>query len=99
MGNYKTYDTSKGFGNQKKWRKAFSERMSSEDAQIIIDAQEQTPHQILNLPEWFSEQQLKKAYRDLLMQWHPDKNPGNEEEATEKTKSIIAAYTIINSKF
>ena len=28
-----------------------------------------------------SEQDIKKAYRKASMQWHPDKNPDNEEEA------------------
>ena len=34
---------------------------------------------------------VKKAYRELLLKWHPDKNPGNSK-AIKKTQKIIQAY-------
>lgn len=39
---------------------------------------------------------IKKAYRKLAMQFHPDKNPGNKE-AEEKFKEAAAAYEILSS--
>lgn len=39
---------------------------------------------------------IKKAYRKLAMQFHPDKNPGNKE-AEEKFKEAAAAYEILGS--
>lgn len=31
---------------------------------------------------------IKKAYRALALQWHPDKNPNNKAQAEEKFKDI-----------
>ena len=36
--------------------------------------------------------QIKEAHRRLAMQWHPDKNPTNKEEATERFKVIQGAF-------
>ncbi len=44
-----------------------------------------------------SETELKKAYRKLAMQYHPDKNPG-DKKAEEKFKSISEAYEILKDK-
>jgi molecular chaperone DnaJ len=39
---------------------------------------------------------IKKAYRKMAMQFHPDKNPGNKE-AEEKFKEAAAAYDILSN--
>jgi len=55
----------------------------------------------LGLPEGASEDDVKKAYRRLMMQYHPDKlvSKGLPEEmmkfANEKTQNIKAAYEFI----
>ena len=41
-----------------------------------------------------SEDELKKAYRRLAMQYHPDKN-GGAKEAEEKFKEITEAYDVL----
>ncbi|HMP90477.1 MAG TPA: molecular chaperone DnaJ [Kiritimatiellia bacterium] len=42
-----------------------------------------------------SQDDIKKAYRKLAVQYHPDKNPGNKE-AEEKFKVITEAYEILS---
>ena len=41
-----------------------------------------------------SDDEIKKAYRKLAMQWHPDRN-GGSKEAEEKFKEITEAYDVL----
>src|SRR6476661_1803961 len=41
-----------------------------------------------------SDDEIKKAYRKLAMQFHPDRNNGSKE-AEEKFKSITEAYDVL----
>ena len=43
-----------------------------------------------------SEADIKKAYRKLTMQYHPDRNLDNPEEAAEKFKEIQKAYDTLS---
>jgi len=52
-------------------------------------------YQILGVPKSASENDIKKAYRKLAMQYHPDRNPGKEEWANGKFKEINEAYGIL----
>ena len=49
---------------------------------------------VLNVDKTASEDELKKAYRRLAMQYHPDKN-GGAKEAEEKFKEITEAYDVL----
>ena len=51
-------------------------------------------YKLLGVSKTASEDELKKAYRKLAMQFHPDKNPGNKE-AEKKFKEISAAYDVL----
>lgn len=55
--------------------------------------------QILELAAPISKAALKKAYRDALMVWHPDRFVGNTElkaKAEERTYQINEAYSLLN---
>jgi len=52
-------------------------------------------YQILGVPRNASEEEIKKAYRKLAMQCHPDRNPGKEKWANEKFKEINEAYGVL----
>ena len=52
-------------------------------------------YQILGVPKTASQEQIKKAYRKLAMQFHPDRNPGKEQWANDKFKEINEAFGIL----
>jgi len=52
-------------------------------------------YQILGVPRNASPDQIKKAYRELALKHHPDRNPG-EKSSEEKFKEINQAYQILS---
>lgn len=52
-------------------------------------------YKILGIERNADEAQIKKAFRKLAQQYHPDKNPGNAE-AERKFKEINEAYTVLS---
>lgn len=51
---------------------------------------------VLGLDQSSTPKQIKDRFRELILKYHPDRNPGSENE--ELTKKIIAAYEFIQSK-
>jgi len=52
-------------------------------------------YQILGINRNASDEEIKKAYRRLAMQYHPDRNPEKEKWANEKSKEINEAYAVL----
>ena len=54
-------------------------------------------YEILCVERTVSDDELKKAYRRLAVQYHPDRNPGNQA-AEEKFKELSEAYAVLSDK-
>jgi molecular chaperone DnaJ len=53
------------------------------------------PYKTLGVDKKASDEDIKKAYRKLARQYHPDRNPGNTS-AEERFKEIQQAYAILS---
>ena len=52
-------------------------------------------YKTLGVSKQATDEEIKKAYRKLARQYHPDRNPGNAE-AEEKFKEISAAHDVLS---
>ena len=54
-------------------------------------------YEVLGVSKNAEASEIKKAYRKLALQYHPDKNPGNKE-AEEKFKEAAEAYDVLGNE-
>lgn len=53
-------------------------------------------YEVLGVPRDATEDEIKKAYRQLVKKYHPDLNPDNKEECEAKLKEINEAYEVLS---
>ncbi|MEJ5363565.1 MAG: DnaJ domain-containing protein [Desulfosoma sp.] len=54
------------------------------------------PYAVLGLSRNASAQEIKRAFRTLSLEWHPDRNPGRVEEAAAMFRKIREAYAVLS---
>lgn len=59
-------------------------------------SQKRDYYEVLGVSRTATDDELKKAFRKLAKQYHPDANPDNKEEAEKKFKEINEAYETLS---
>eukprot|EP00440_Ansanella_granifera_P038778 gb/GFBE01042077.1/.p1 GENE.gb/GFBE01042077.1/~~gb/GFBE01042077.1/.p1 ORF type:complete len:363 (+),score=119.18 gb/GFBE01042077.1/:1-1089(+) len=53
-------------------------------------------YDILGVAKDADDRAIKKAYREMALKWHPDKNPDNREAAEQRFRQVAEAYEVLS---
>ena len=59
-------------------------------------AQQRDFYEVLSVSKTASVEEIKSSYRKAAMQWHPDRNPNNKEEAEIRFRECTEAYAVLS---
>ncbi|GAB9473097.1 Molecular chaperone [Globisporangium polare] len=65
-------------------------------ARASSGAYQEDPYKVLGVSRQASESEIKRAYRQLALKWHPDKNPGNPKAESEFMRIGSAYERLVN---
>lgn len=72
-------------------------RKRVKQAEVALkQSKEKNYYKILGLPRTATAKDIKKAYRALALEWHPDKNTDNKEEAERMFQDISEANEVLS---
>merc|ERR1739841_36030 len=54
-------------------------------------------YKILGVSRNADAKEIKKAYKKMAIQYHPDKNPDNQEEAQKKFQEVAEAHEVLSN--
>lgn len=81
------------WGSPDEWRDAFKVRMGLDEAVAVLG--KDSPHVILSVPLGASIDDIKRAYRKMCMQYHPDRPGGGN---SDQFKKATAAYVKLGGR-
>lgn len=55
-------------------------------------------YDILRVDRTSTREEIKRAYRQLTLEWHPDRNQHRKEQAEEHFKKILAAFAVLSDE-
>ena len=61
-------------------------------------AQEEDYYKVLGVKKKATPKEIKKAYRDKALLYHPDKNPKDRETAEKKFQQVAEAYEVLSDE-
>jgi len=70
------------------------------EAEVALkQSKEKNYYKILGLQRNADAKEIKKAYREMALKWHPDKNLGEgKDEAEKKFQDVSEAYEVLSDK-
>ena len=77
LNNYKTYDTSEGFGSPDQWRSEFFQRLGFEEAKRIL--KNKSPYDVIGVSRTASKKEAQKIYDSQLKELRTAVVPDSEE--------------------
>lgn len=72
------------------------ERVGTMTSQTGTRADVEEALNLLSLSYPFEADDVKRRYRELAKRWHPDKNPGREQESAEQFRRVVDAAELLS---